>query len=147
MKERFTLILAFFCLVGYGQSPYTLPQVTPKSPNVAGFDKYGNIPVSLSNGVANVSIPLTKISIGGVDIPITLNYHNTGLKVEEFASMVGMGWDLQVGGSISFSQRGINDFDLTHQGLQYSYPQLRNYLNGSLTTQQKFTFLEDIIGG
>src|SRR5690349_4923700 len=112
MKGRFVLItlLGIYNLI-YAQKPYTLPQVTPKSPNVAGYEKYGNIPVSLSTGVPNISIPLTNITVDGLTIPITLTYHNTGLKVEEFPSMMGLGFDLQCGGAISYNQRGINDFN------------------------------------
>ncbi len=44
-----------------------------KSPNAAEFEKHGDIPVSMTNGTANVSIPLYTIKVGSLDIPVTFN--------------------------------------------------------------------------
>src|SRR5687768_13459491 len=107
MKGRFVLItLLLVYHIVCAQQPYVLPQITPRSPNVASIEKYGSIPVSLSTGIPNISIPLTTISVDGLTIPITLTYHNNGLKVDEIPSMMGLGWDLNFGGMISYNQRG-----------------------------------------
>jgi hypothetical protein len=147
MKGRFVLItLLGIYNLAYAQKPYTLPQVTPKSPNVAGYEKYGNIPVSLSTGVPNISIPLTSITVDGLTIPITLSYHNTGLKVEEIPSMMGLGFDLQCGGAISYNQRGINDFN-SSGGLLASgaLQDLKDYFNGVMTSDQIYDYFERIL--
>ncbi len=34
----------------FAAANYVLPQISPKSPNAAEFDKYGEIPVSMTNG-------------------------------------------------------------------------------------------------
>ncbi|NML21850.1 hypothetical protein HHL16_13245 [Pseudoflavitalea sp. G-6-1-2] len=103
----------------YAQVPNqgALPQIIPKSPNVAGFEKYGKIPVSLSTGVPEVSIPLTTINIDGLSIPVTLSYHNNGVKPKEIASWVGYGWNLQFGGTINWQIRGLSDFSQVENGL------------------------------
>src|SRR5882762_9200878 len=79
----------------FSQNTYSLPQLTPQSPNAASLGKYGDIPVSLANGMANVSIPLYTIKVGSFELPVTLSYHNNGLKVDEIPSYAGLGWDIQ----------------------------------------------------
>jgi len=135
-----------FRLTVLGQGGMTLPQVTPKSPNAAGFDKYVDVPVSLSRGIPDVSIPITRINIDGLTIPISLTYHNTGLQIDEIPSWVGLGWDLQAGGMISFQQKDLNDFDPF--GLvanASSYQDLSNFLRGNLTSTQVFDYQERIL--
>jgi YD repeat-containing protein len=130
------------------QKPYSLPQVTPKSPNVSGLQKYGDIPVSLSTGVPNISIPLTNIEVDGLSLPITLSYHNTGLKVQEIPSMMGLGFDLQYGGVISYDQHGLNDYDLTNNGLLVSSTARQNlnrYLAGTMNTTDRYNYLEAVL--
>ena len=56
------------------------PQVTPPSPEAAELTKYITYPVNLSNGLVQTSIPLYEIVDGDIRIPITLNYHASGLK-------------------------------------------------------------------
>jgi hypothetical protein len=148
MKGRFVLLfLLWIHSALIGQQPYVLPEITPKSPNAASLEKYGNVPVSLSTGIPNISIPLTSLSVDGLNIPITLNYHNNGLKVEEIPSMMGLGWDLSFGGMITYNQRGINDFNSSANGMQSGYHFLRDYMNGSLNPAQSYSFLETILNG
>ena len=88
--------LLFSCFInwGYAQNKYTFPQVTPLSPNAASLGRYGDIPVSLSNGIANISVPFFDVKIGSFTLPVTLSYHNNGLKTTEIPSYVGLGWDM-----------------------------------------------------
>jgi YD repeat-containing protein len=144
----FRILVLLICInssVLYSQHPYSLPQVTPHSPNVSSIEKYGNIPVSLSTGLPKISIPLTSVNVSGLNLPIVLNYHNAGLKVDAIPSMMGLGWDLEFGGMISFQQRGLNDFDQQFGGMQYSFANMRNYLNGTMNVQQKYDYLEMIL--
>src|SRR5690348_8183244 len=101
MKIRFVVLTLWLIpSMVWSQQPYALPQITPHSPNVSSFEKYGTIPVSLSTGTANISIPLTSLNVDGLTIPIALSYHNIGLRVEDIPSMMGLGWDLSYGGFI-----------------------------------------------
>lgn len=80
-----------------------------KSPDVAAMDRYGEYPVNLSTGIPDISIPLYTIQIGDLNLPLSLSYHLGGIKVDDVASSVGLGWNLNAGGCVSRSIRGKAD--------------------------------------
>ena len=86
-----------------------LPKIIPPSPDAASLGKYGDIKVGTYTGVPNISIPIYNIQIRDVSLPITLQYHASGLRVEEEASWVGLGWTLSSGGAITRTVRGLDD--------------------------------------
>ncbi len=86
-----------------------LPQVTPKSPSVAGMERYGNYPVSMYTGLPTIEIPLYTIQVGSMTVPVKLTYHASGIKVTDQSGWVGLGWSLQAGGSVSRSVVGKRD--------------------------------------
>lgn len=99
------------------------PQYTPKSPTAYSFAKYVDYPVSYYTGVPNISIPLYEISVGGLNIPISLSYHASGITASQEATRVGLGWSLNAGGMISRTVKCGDDF-LEHSGphnLHYGY--------------------------
>ncbi len=79
------------------------------TPNVASFMKFEDIPVSLYNGNPDITIPVYTIQDGQINIPIKLRYNGSGIKVEEEASWVGLGWNLNAGGSITCRVNGKMD--------------------------------------
>ena len=87
----------------------SLPQIIPPSPTAAALGKYGDVPVGLYTGIPSISIPLYEINDGSLNLPISLNYHAGGIKVEEVASWVGLGWSLNAGGVITRQVRGLVD--------------------------------------
>lgn len=86
-----------------------VPIVLPPSPNAASLGKFGDIPVGLYTGVPNVSMPLHKVSVGSFSLPISLQYHSQGLKVEEISNWIGLGWALNAGGVITRTVRDLPD--------------------------------------
>lgn len=86
-----------------------LKTVIPPSPNVAALGKYLETPVSYYTGVPQISIPIYEINSGRIKVPVSLDYHAGGIKVEECASWVGLGWNLNVGGAITRTVRGRPD--------------------------------------
>jgi len=68
---------------------------------------------NLSNGTVNVSLPIYKLTLdNGVNLPITLNYSGgNGIKVNQYHSWVGMGWNISATMNISRQIRGATDFD------------------------------------
>jgi len=91
-----------------GQVWYNVVSIPP-SPNAAALGKYGEIPVDKSTGVPNISIPIFDISEGGIDVSISLNYHAGGIRVQDEATWVGLGWSLNAGGVITRAMRGLPD--------------------------------------
>ncbi len=83
--------------------------VIPPSPNVSALNKYIEVPVSQYTGVPSISVPIYNIQMQQLSLPISLNYHASGLKVEEYASWVGAGWSLSAGGTVNRSVRGLPD--------------------------------------
>jgi YD repeat-containing protein len=84
--------------------------VTPVSPNAASLGKYGETPVNYYTGLPNISIPLLEIKSGSLTLPISLSYHGAGIKVDEEAPSVGLGWSLNAGGTIVRTIKGRDDF-------------------------------------
>ena len=71
------------------------------SPTEWSFQKYMEHPISLYNGCPDVSINLFTLKDGEIELPITLRYNTSGIKVEEEASWVGLGWNLNMGGYVN----------------------------------------------
>lgn len=126
-----------FCACLYAQvggdfQPKT-PDFVPPSPTAFELGKYGDIPVNESTGMANVSVPLYSFSTPNISVPISMGYTTSGIKVSQIASWVGLGWNLNAGGSISRSIRGMADEEAqirefidytTLNGLKTSNPNL-----------------------
>ena len=83
--------------------------ILPPAPNAASIIKYGGITINKNNGAPNVNIPITSISSKKLTTAISLGYTSTGIKVDEIASRVGMGWALLAGGVITRTVRGNPD--------------------------------------
>ena len=76
-------------------------QEIPTSPGVSSLHKFIEAPVDNFTGVPAIGIPIYQVQDGNVSIPISINYHASGIKVDEVASSVGIGWSLNAGGIIS----------------------------------------------
>ena len=109
------LLLLYAIMVAYGichaQADY-LP--TPPSVNAQSFLQNINHPVSHYTGTVNVEIPICAIELKDISIPVSLNYNTSGIKVEQEASTVGLGWSLNVGGAITKTILGENDIYEPH---------------------------------
>lgn len=83
----------------------------PPSPNASALGKFGDIPVSYSTGIPDISIPIYSYADKQKDLNlnISLMYHAGGHKVEDMASNVGLGWALNAGGVIMRTVKGIPD--------------------------------------
>ncbi|MCL4213239.1 MAG: hypothetical protein KJZ74_04935 [Gemmatimonadales bacterium] len=84
-------------------------RVSLPSPSAAALGKFGDVPVSLATGAPEISIPIFTLRGRTIEVPITLRYHASGLRVEEIGGWVGMGWALEAGGSITRTVRGLAD--------------------------------------
>lgn len=93
-----TLALVFRC--GLCQYP-SLPTIIPPSPAAQALMRYGEIPVDYSTGVPNISIPIYTVKGKKLELPLSISYHASGIKVEDISSEVGLGWILNGGGMVS----------------------------------------------
>lgn len=84
------------------------------SPTAASLGKYAEWPVSLYTGTTNISIPLYTLSEKNISVPISLSYHASGNRVDDYASWVGLGWTLNCGGVITRTVRGLPDDNPSH---------------------------------
>ncbi|MGG5210098.1 hypothetical protein ACQWU4_14305 [Chryseobacterium sp. MIQD13] len=143
------LLLTLFCFSShfYAQPKHALPQVTPHSPNAASLGKYGEIPTTLSNGRINLEVPLLTFKVGSFELPVSLTYHNNGLKVDEIPSWVGLGWDLTVPGVINYNQRGLRDFSPTGIFSSVSADSLTKYFNNEMSPLRKAVYFEQLMNG
>jgi hypothetical protein len=79
------------------------------SPDAAILARFGDIPIGHYTGTADISIPIYTIKEAGLEIPIILRYHSSGIKVEDEAGWIGLGWSLEASGSIIQSVNGKED--------------------------------------
>ncbi len=122
MKKLF--LLSFTMLVSVSawsqSSALAYPHVTVMTPEASSLARYSDIPVSYYTGVPDISIPLYTIKVDDFELPISLNYHSAGIRVDQEATCVGLGWSLSAGGRISRTAKGIDDF--REYGYDESYP-------------------------
>lgn len=108
IRKHITVLLVV-CLFGYPAMAQEMPSVVPPAPEAASLGKYTDMPVNYSSGLPQISIPMFTASSRDISVPVSLSYHAGGIRVEEIASRVGLGWNLQAGGSITRSVRGVAD--------------------------------------
>ena len=113
IKLYLFLLFPVLAVKGYSQGtsfvkggPEFLNIVTP---NAASFNKFIDHPISLYNGTPDVNIPIYTVKDGMIELPIALRYNTSGIKVDEEASWVGLGWNLNVGGVITRNLVGEDD--------------------------------------
>ena len=79
------------------------------SPTTASLGEFIHFPPGSNTGTVPYSIDLGQIQEKDFSIPLSLQYHNGGIRVNQEASWVGMGWSLGGGGAITRSVKGLPD--------------------------------------
>ncbi|MES2734503.1 MAG: hypothetical protein V4714_22335 [Bacteroidota bacterium] len=96
-------------------------------PTESGLLRYIDYSVN-NNGAPNVSIPLYEIKTKELSLPLSLSYDATGIKVSQEAGNVGLAWNLNAGGIINKSIRGMEDNSLS-TFWTYTYPAMQKGFN------------------
>ncbi|WP_129366788.1 RHS repeat domain-containing protein [Lutibacter sp. HS1-25] len=104
----FLNLTLFTCLQLNGQET-ELPVLAPVSPNAAALARFGSYAVNTNLGKTNISVPIYSVKSGSLELPIAINYNSSGIRLNERASWVGLGWNLQAGGAIIRNIKGIPD--------------------------------------
>jgi hypothetical protein len=145
-KKLFSLaFILCFAIHSFGQidpsTALSMPNIIPPSPEAAELGKYGQIPVDLSSGIPSIDIPIYMIKTPRFQLPISLSYHASGVKVDEIAPWTGLGWSLNAGGLITRTVVGLNDDDY-YGYLYYNIPQ-----PGDLQTPTANQYMDGVIRG
>jgi YD repeat-containing protein len=110
--NRFRVYYILICLLFYFKviSAQGVPNLVAPSPEASSILKYGNSNVNFYTGSPSLNIPIYTAKFRDASIPIALNYSSFGgVKVEEVASWVGLGWTLNAGGVVSRTIKGLPD--------------------------------------
>lgn len=102
-------VLLWFGPVSGQQSSFDLPDYNPVSPNAASLGKVGLYPVNKNLGTTSINIPIYTVQEGSLSVPIGLNYNTSGIRLNDMASWVGLGWSLDSGGAIIRNVKGLPD--------------------------------------
>ncbi|MEC4050934.1 hypothetical protein OX284_015970 [Flavobacterium sp. SUN046] len=108
------LTLSFYVNKSNGQSfldkSISSNNYSMSSPDVNSFEKYSLNKVNYYVGKTDVNIPIYTINSGNIKYPINLVYNTGGIKVDQLASDVGLGWNL-TSTIITRTINQDNDFD------------------------------------
>lgn len=95
------LIVSVFS-IDEGKAQQPIPKDIP-TPTATSMAKYGDIPVSLYSGRANISIPLFSTEVRDMPLKLSLNYDTSGLLLNSLPGWAGQNWTLNAGGVITRS--------------------------------------------
>jgi YD repeat-containing protein len=85
-------------------------QFSLSNPDVYTFEKYKLSPMNKYAGKQTVEVPIYTIKSRGIEYPLKLNYNAGGIKVDQLASDVGLGWSMS-SAMITRVVMHDNDFD------------------------------------
>ena len=105
----FWVIWTCFTVHAQDTAPPNFADVFPPSPTATSLGRFEDVPVSLYTGTPSISVPLWEIRGKDVRLPISLNYHASGVKVDEVAPPVGLNWALNAGGVVTRVAMGTAD--------------------------------------
>lgn len=113
MSLRYYFLLLIFIFsyntVTGQDNNFSLPKVLMPEPSAAEFIRQEAFPVSNFTGTANVTVPIYTVESGDIKFPITASYLTRGIKVDQEASWIGLGWSLNTGGMITRVINGTDD--------------------------------------
>jgi hypothetical protein len=106
---QLTLAIAVSSFMNAQTDPYANHDAMHPSPEASALAKYAQVPVNLSTGIPSVDVPVASVNGYTLNLPISLSYHASGIRVDEYASWVGLGWALNAGGVITRRVMGLPD--------------------------------------
>lgn len=113
MKKIILLLIGTLCQaqLAVGEQVKSVVPL-PASAESYSLSKVEAIPMDYFRGKANINIPIYTININGISIPISLSYNTGGIKLNEVATTVGLGWSLNIPGTISQNVIGLDDLEV-----------------------------------
>jgi YD repeat-containing protein len=102
-----------------GHFLFSAPSLTQSGPEASSFGRYGVTPVNKYRGTSPITLPIHTIDFDGKTLPISIEYLMPGLKPNQEASSVGLGWSLRATAVIT---RSIKDKDDLSVQDYFGYP-------------------------
>lgn len=127
------ILLLFFVSISYARGQWDLSKYNIQAPTTRDLGVYGEIPVSLYSGRADVSIPLYNEDGDNYHIGVNLNYDTSGFLMNTLPGWTGHGWSLNPGGVIIRKLNGNYDEEDLTSYQKTELPSLINYFNNTLT--------------
>jgi len=92
LKYQTTILLLLYCYVGFSQSDLAnnLSSIPNRDANLSDNNA----------GLYTTQIPLFNFKGREFDLPVSMSYASSGIRVDQVASGVGLGWELNVGGKV-----------------------------------------------
>jgi YD repeat-containing protein len=97
---------------------------TPQTPDASGLFKMSDFGVDQASGTVTSSIPLATVNSGRIKLPISASYSANGIRVQEIASSIGLGWNLNYGYSISVTEEEPKTLSSSGRMYKYKYAAL-----------------------
>ena len=95
--------------------------ISANSPDAWAMIKYGDANVNPYTGAIGLTIPIYTYQDENFTIPISFDYASTGYKPNIQSGVLGLGWYLNVGGTITREVKGIYDEEGTTSMDIYSF--------------------------
>ncbi len=130
----FLICFPFVIVEAQDKLQKTIPELTVTNPETASLGRYGNIPMNLYTGTANISVPLYNLNFDGLEIPIDLSYNTGGIRPTQEATRVGLGWTLSCEPVITRQIKGGCDISVpfgTGKGYVYTDVPLPTFGDGN----------------
>lgn len=86
-----------------------MAEILPNAPNTAAIEKFGGVDIEMNTGVVKKSIQLKPFISKKITVPVSLGFSTLGLRVNEYPSRTGLGWNIVAGGLISRVIYGKDD--------------------------------------
>ncbi|WP_334127238.1 hypothetical protein, partial [Empedobacter brevis] len=112
MKKNIVLLALLFLTYSKAQqkSYSYIPEIYPKTPENTALIKNIDLPPGTYTGTYGYKVDLGSISLKNLNLPISLDYSTTGIRVNNISGRVGTGWVLNVGNiSLNRDVRGVSD--------------------------------------
>lgn len=101
VRRCMTLLLILTSAISIAQVYPRLPSVNALTPEAASLTAFADIPINYYSGIPSIGVPIYSIKSLDNTMDISIGYHAGGIKVDEEASIIGLGWTLNVGGMIT----------------------------------------------
>ena len=111
MKKLFLNIILTVLIACSASAQFTktIPEMTPPNPEAASLGSYGEVPMNMYTGTANIVVPLYTYDFDGLAVPINLSYNTSGIRTNQEATWVGLGWTLSSEPVITVQNNGLAD--------------------------------------